>query len=59
VAAQIDREVKKIIDASYKRTVELLKQNINRLHAIANALLEREKLEGPEFDELFSSVEPA
>jgi cell division protease FtsH len=56
VAAQIDREVKSIIDLSYRKTVELLRENINRLHAIANALLEREKLEGPEFDDLFSSV---
>jgi cell division protease FtsH len=59
IAAQIDREVKSIIDSSYRRTKELLRQNINRLHVIANALLEREKLEGPEFDDLFSSVEPA
>jgi cell division protease FtsH len=59
IAAQIDREVKSIIDMSYKKTKELLRQNINRLHVIANALLEREKLEGPEFDDLFSSVEPA
>jgi cell division protease FtsH len=59
IAAQIDREVKGIIDMSYKKTIELLRQNINRLHVVANALLEREKLEGPEFDDLFSSVEPA
>jgi cell division protease FtsH len=59
VAAAIDREVKSIIDASYKRTIEILKQNINRLHAVANALLEREKLEGVEFENLFNSVAPA
>jgi cell division protease FtsH len=56
IAAQIDREVKNIIDASYRKTVEMLRQNIDRLHAVANALLEREKLEGPEFDDLFSSI---
>jgi cell division protease FtsH len=56
IAAQIDREVKNIIDISYGRTLELLRHNINRLHIIANALLEREKLEGPEFDDLFGSV---
>ena len=56
VAAQIDREVKNIIDSSYKRTLELLRRNINRLHIIADALLEREKLEGTEFDDLFGSV---
>jgi cell division protease FtsH len=56
IAAQIDREVKNIIDLSYNRTLDLLRRNINRLHVIANALLEREKLEGTEFDDLFGSV---
>ena len=56
IAAQIDREVKNIIDLSYKRTLEVLRRNIERLHVIANALLEREKLEGAEFEDLFGSI---
>ena len=57
IAAQIDREVKNIIDAAYRRTIDLLRRNVEKLHLIANALLEREKLEGNEFDDLFGSTQ--
>jgi cell division protease FtsH len=57
IAAQIDREVKNIIDSSYTRTLELLRRHLEKLHLIANALLEREKLEGNEFDDLFGSTQ--
>lgn len=56
VAAEIDREVKSIIDSCYQKTLTILKENINRLHAIANALLEKEKIEGQEFEEIFASI---
>jgi len=56
IAAEIDREVKRIIDSAYEKTVKILKSNINRLHRIANALLDKEKLEGYEFEELFAST---
>jgi cell division protease FtsH len=55
-AAIIDSEIKSIIDSAYKRTLDLLKENINKLHKIAEALLEKEKLEGPEFEEIFASA---
>jgi cell division protease FtsH len=55
-AAIIDGEIKSIIDSAYKRTLDLLKDNINKLHKIAEALLEKEKLEGPEFEEIFASA---
>ncbi len=56
VAAEIDKEVKNIIDTAYERTVTLLKDNINKLHNVATALLEKEKLEGAEFEEIFASA---
>ncbi len=56
VAAQIDREVKGIIDSCYEKTLKLLKENISKLHAVANALIEKEKLEGQEFEELFAGA---
>ncbi|NLL06644.1 MAG: ATP-dependent metallopeptidase FtsH/Yme1/Tma family protein [Clostridiaceae bacterium] len=56
IAAQIDREVKGIIDSCYDKTLKLLKENINKLHAVANALIEKEKLEGHEFEELFAGA---
>jgi len=56
IAAAIDREVKKLIDTAYEKTKSILQENINKLHKIAEALLEREKLEGAEFEELFMSA---
>lgn len=44
----IDAEVRKIIDAAYKRTYELLKSKEDDLHKIAAALLEYETLTGDE-----------
>ena len=56
VAAVIDREVKKIIDEAYGRIVDTLKQNIDKLHNVAKALLEKEKMEGAEFEDIFASA---
>ena len=56
VAAQIDKEVKHLIDTAYEKTISILKENINVLHRIADALLEKEKLEGAEFESLFAGI---
>lgn len=56
VASEIDKEIKKIIDSGYERVKIILKDNMERLHKIAGALLEKEKLEGMEFEEIFSST---
>ena len=55
VASQIDDEVMKIIDEAYKKVMEILKSKISILHAVAQALLEREKIEGPEFEAIYIS----
>ncbi|OPJ61066.1 ATP-dependent zinc metalloprotease FtsH [Clostridium oryzae] len=56
VAATIDREIKSLIDDAYNKAESLLTENINKLHAVAQALLEKEKLEGSEFDEIFQAA---
>ncbi len=56
VAAEIDKEVKNIIDSAYERTINILKENINKLHKVATVLLEKEKLEGSEFEEIFANA---
>lgn len=56
IASEIDKEVKNIIDSSYNKIVNVLKENINKLHTIANTLMEKEKLEGQEFEELFAGA---
>ena len=48
-AARIDQAVYEIINAQLERTRAILKENIDLLHRVANALLEREKLSGDEF----------
>ncbi|MDY4251444.1 ATP-dependent zinc metalloprotease FtsH [Clostridium sp.] len=54
VGAEIDKEVKKFIDEAYERAETLLSQNINKLHAVAAALLEKEKIDGEEFQRIFN-----
>ena len=52
VAAQIDKEMRKFVDEAYTATAKLLADNIDKLHLIAEALIERETLEGFEVQEL-------
>lgn len=52
VAAKIDKEIRKFIDEAYQKTESLLNENMDKLHLIADALIEREILEGEEIDQL-------
>jgi len=54
MSSKIDLEVKKIIDDAYNRTKAILNENIQRLHDVAQALLDKERLEGYEFDQIFN-----
>jgi len=56
VAAMIDKEVKYIIDTAYQKTLQILNEHINVLHKVAQALLEKEKLEGQEFEAIFAEA---
>ena len=49
IAAEIDKEVNRIITEQYARTEQILTEHMDSLHLVANALLEKEKLEGDEF----------
>ncbi|MBP9752323.1 MAG: ATP-dependent zinc metalloprotease FtsH [Proteobacteria bacterium] len=53
----IDKEVKDLLDACYKETKDLLSQNIDKLHIVANALLEFETLTGDEMKQLLDGKE--
>ena len=53
-AALIDSEVKKIVDTAYARAVKLLNDNMDKLHAVATVLIEKEKIDGPEFEEIMN-----
>lgn len=56
IGSEIDREVKRFVDEAYQRAESILKENINKLHAVAGALLEKEKLEGSEFEQIFNEA---
>ncbi len=56
VAEEIDAEVQELVSAAYARVRALLSENIDMLHKVANALLERETLSGEEFKELFAAA---
>ena len=52
-AAVIDEEVKKIVDAGYEKAINILSEHVDKLHAVAKVLLEKEKIDGDEFDKIF------
>ena len=52
-AAIIDEEIKKIIDTAYNTAKKILSSNIDKLHIVAGILLEKEKIDGEEFDKVF------
>src|SRR5574344_1136752 len=56
IAADIDREVKHIVDDRYQVARDLLSQNKDMLEFIAKSLLERETLNEEDFDELMNKV---
>ena len=55
VGAMIDKEIKSLISNAYNTAEELLKENVNKLHAVASTLLEKEKIYGKEFEEIFEA----
>ncbi len=52
VARTIDREIHRIIERAYRRTREILLAHRDKLHVVAQALLEQEVLEREEFERL-------
>jgi cell division protease FtsH len=62
VALEIDKEVKRLVVEAYERTTRMLTEHIHTLRAIAEALLEKEVLDGIEIEEIVqrsSSLEQA
>jgi cell division protease FtsH len=56
LSAEIDAEVRKIIDDAYKKSITLLSENSDKLDNIAHALMEKEKIDGVEFEDIFNAV---
>ena len=54
VSAEIDEEIRDIIDTAYERCKTMLTQNMDKLKAVANVLMEREKISGEEFEKIYN-----
>ncbi len=52
VAAEIDKEIRILIDNAYKKAEEILTENRDKLDAAAEYLLEHEKMNGDDFEKL-------
>lgn len=62
LAGVIDDEVKKIIDDAYAAVIKILKEKNVLLHTLSNTLLEKEKIEGAEFEKIYlehTGLQPA
>ncbi|VIF66314.1 cell division protease FtsH1 [Clostridioides difficile] len=53
-AAKIDEEVFKIVKTCHKNAIEILENNIDKLHELAKYLLEKETITGDEFMEILN-----
>lgn len=52
VAAEIDAEMREIIEDSYERCKDILENHIAKLHVVAKYLMHFEKIEGAKFEEI-------
>jgi len=57
-AQMIDEEVIKLIKDAYQRATDVLNENVDILHKLAELLLEKETVLGKELDELIQSLRP-
>lgn len=53
-ASEIDKEIKRIVDTGYNRAKQILTEHSDKLHAVANILLEKEKITSEEFEAIFN-----
>ena len=55
-AQRIDEEVRNIVTGAYDRTTKLMRDNVDTLHQMANALLEKETLDGKDIDDILAKT---
>ncbi|EFL53696.1 ATP-dependent zinc metalloprotease FtsH [Finegoldia magna] len=53
IAYEIDSEMRELIDEAYNKALNILNENIDLLHALANKLLEKETIGQEEFEAIF------
>jgi cell division protease FtsH len=56
-AAQVDEEVRALIQEAHQQAIDILTENIDKLHELSKYLLENETITGEEFMEILESKE--
>ena len=56
-AIEIDREVRRVVDAAFQRARKLLVDNLPLLHAVSDRLLEKEVLDGGEVADMVKAYQ--
>ena len=59
IAAEIDNEIRDIVDEAYETARRILSDHMTELHRVAAVLMEREKISGEEFDTLMKAASSA
>ena len=59
VAAEIDHEIRRIVDECFEDTKRIIKENMDKLEHVAQALLEVETLDGEQFEALYTGEKTA
>ena len=54
IASEIDEEIKIIVEEAFTEAEKILNDNIEKLHTVAEALLEVETLDGEQFEALYN-----
>ena len=57
-ASRIDLEVKRILSECYLKATEILNENIDRLHLMAESLVEYETLDSNQIDDIMAGAKP-
>jgi len=57
-AHTIDEEVRKIIDSNYQRADRILKENLEKLHVMAKALMKYETIDATQVKAIMDGNEP-
>jgi cell division protease FtsH len=58
-ARLIDKAIKKIIDDNYNRAFNMLTDNMDKLHLMANALMKYETIDSSQIDEIMVGKDPS
>ena len=54
VAAEIDNEIRNIVEDAFEKAENILKEHIDQLHLVAKYLMKYEKIDGPDFEKLMN-----